>query len=71
MQDVLAQIDEEIAKLQQARALLAGTPEAPVDAIVGGKKSWSRTPQRQQERRRSRTRRSSQEGQASVEPGGS
>ena len=38
MQDVLTQIDREIAKLQQARALLAGTPEAPVDAIVAGKK---------------------------------
>ncbi len=38
MQDVLSQIDKEIAKLQQARALLAGTPEAPVNAIVSGKK---------------------------------
>lgn len=28
MQDVLAQIDMEIAKLQQARTLLAGAPDA-------------------------------------------
>lgn len=28
LEDVLTQIDQEIAKLQQARAILAGTPDA-------------------------------------------
>ena len=37
MQDVLAQIDKEISKLQQARALLAGTPDAPVAAPKVGR----------------------------------
>lgn len=49
MQDVLSQIDAEIAKLQQARALLAGTPDVLANRKPGrgrpkGSKNTAATP---------------------------